>query len=303
MAAFETALPLRIGTRTLLTLRRRLVRHRIPLGQALEQKLPALPPLEASADGFLLSGLPSSLLPITAAEYPDLRPFVRQSYERRYVMLEGSFDAYLADFSSKSRSSLLRKVRKLARENGGLLDVRCCPGELDAEHYYRQARAVSATTYQERRLGAGFPQGPKALAEVQERASSDRMRGWLLFLGGKPIAYLYAPVEEDTLIYAYLGYDPAFAGFSPGAVLQFEAMRRLFAEGKFRLFDFTEGDGQHKRQFATNHVECADLLLVRPSLANIVAFSAYDMFDRTASVAKRTLLALGGERALQGIRR
>ena len=68
----------------------------------------------------------------------------------------------------------------------------------------------------------------------------------------------------DTVIYAHVGHDPAFNDLSPGAVLQLEAMRDLFDEGGFARFDFTEGEGQHKRQFATGGVACVDLLLLRP---------------------------------------
>src|SRR3546814_19032209 len=91
------------------------------------------------------------------------------------------------------------------------------------------------------------------------------MRCWLLFVDDGPISYLYSPAEGDTLIYAHLGYDPAFSEFSPGTVLQLEAMRDLMGAGRFRLFDFTEGDGQHKRQFGTGTLECVDLLLLQPT--------------------------------------
>src|SRR3546814_18752641 len=91
---------------------------------------------------------------------------------------------------------------------------------------------------------------------MRDRAGRDAMRGWLLFVDDVPISYLYAPAEGDTLIYAHLGYDPAFSEFSPGTVLQLEAMRDLMGEGRFRLFDFTEGDGQHRSEERRVGQEC-----------------------------------------------
>ena len=131
----------------------------------------------------------------------------------------------------------------------------------------------------------------------------DQVRGWLLFVDGRPISYLYAPAEGDTLIYAYLGYDPDFADFSPGTVLQLEAMRQLMEEGRFRLFDFTEGEGQHKRQFATGGVDCVDLLLVRPTLANLLAGHSLNGFDRAVALARRAVHSLGIEGAVRRLRR
>jgi hypothetical protein len=74
---------------------------------------------------------------------------------------------------------------------------------------------VSALTYQERLLDAGLPAGPEALERMRALARRDQMRGWLLFVDARPISYLYAPAEGDTLIYAFLGYDPEFAELSP----------------------------------------------------------------------------------------
>ena len=161
--------------------------------------------------------------------------------------------------------------------------------------FHRDARTVSAKTYQERLLGAGLPDGPEALAGMQVLARRDAARGWLLFVDGEPVSYLYAPADGETLIYAWLGYDPAFADFSPGSVLQLEAMRRLMAEGRFRLFDFTEGDGQHKRLFATAAVDCVDLLMVRPTLANLAVAGALNGFDGAVALAKSFVSRIGGK--------
>jgi CelD/BcsL family acetyltransferase involved in cellulose biosynthesis len=153
--------------------------------------------------------------------------------------------------------------------------------------FHALARGLSARTYQERLLGAGLPEGSEALAEMRALAQADRARAWLLFVDERPIAYLWAPAEGLTLIYAYLGYDPDFAEYSPGTVLQLEAMRELMAERKFRLFDFTEGEGQHKRLFATGGVDCVDLLLMRPTLANLLAGHTLNAFDGAVGAAKR----------------
>ena len=125
MPASETALPLRIGARTLLTLRRRLVRRRLSLEEALGGRLPALPPLGGEADGYLVPRCRSGWAEALAAGQDALRPFVRQRYRRSYARLDQDFDAYLAGFSAKSRSTCRRKLRKFAERSGGALDLRC----------------------------------------------------------------------------------------------------------------------------------------------------------------------------------
>lgn len=303
MPASDIALPLRIGARTIWTLRRRLVRRGVALEEALGAGPPPLPPLDRDDDGYLVTALPSAWAGDLQAAHPGLRPFVRQRYQRSYARLDQDFDAYLAGFSAKSRSTLKRKARKLAERSGGAPDIRCYRGEAEIALFHAAARTLSARTYQERLLGAGLPDGPEALDEMRALARRDRVRGWLLLLEGRPIAYLYAPAQGATLIYAHLGYDPDFADLSPGTVLQLEAMRQLMAERAFRLFDFTEGDGQHKRQFATGGIDCVDLLLVRPTAGNLLAGCALNAFDRGVALAKRIMVAAGGRSAARRLRR
>lgn len=297
------ALPLRIGARTVASVRRRLVRRPFTLAEALASKLPDLPALEPEAHGYLITSLPAQLVDPLAAAQAGFRLFIRQRYRRSYASLEQGYDDYLAGFSSKSRSTLKRKQRKLAERSGGTLDVRSYRAAAEMDEFYAHARAVSATTYQEQLLDAGLPEGEEALAQMRRLAAADAVRAWLLFVDGKPVSYLYAPADRETLIYAYLGYDPAFAEYSPGTVLQLEAMRELMAERRFRLFDFTEGEGQHKRQFGTGTVDCVDLLLLRRSLPNFVAGHLLNGFDGAVAGTKQIVHRLGLEKLARRFRR
>lgn len=294
------ALPLRIGARTIGTLTRRLVRVATPLAEAQAGGAPILPALGA-ADGYLVTGLAAAGLDALGAA--PLRQFVRQRYRRGFAALDIGYDAYLAGFSAKSRSTLNRKRRRWAERSGGSLDLRCYRTADEAEEFHRLARTVSARSYQERLLGAGLPAGADALAGMRALAAAGAMRGWLLFLDGRPVSYLYAPAEGQTLIYAHLGYDPDFADLSPGTVLQFEAMRQLMEEGVFRRFDFTAGEGQHKSLFATGTVECIDLLLLRPTLANLAVGHALAAFDASVALAKRLVSRCGLDSLARRIRR
>ena len=280
--------PLRftVGARTLWSVRRRLVRLSLSLDEAVAGSAPALAPLDDGDDGYLVTSLPTAQLDALVARRPELIPLVRQRYARRYAALAGGRDAYLAGFSAKSRSTLRRKTKRLAERSGGALDIRMYRTAAEITQFHDLALGLSRRTYQARLLGNGLPEGDAASAEMRALAAADRVRGWLLFVDGAPAAYLYTPADGDTLIYAHLGYDPALADLSPGTVLQFAAMQAVAAEGRFARFDFTEGDGQHKRLFATAAVDCADLLLLRPTLANRALIAALRGFDRTVALAK-----------------
>ena len=75
--------------------------------------------------------------------------------------------------------------------------------------------------------------------------------------------------------------------------------QQLMAERRFRWFDFTEGDGQHKRLWATAAIDCADLLLLRPTAANLFAGHALGGFDKSVALVKRAARALKIERVVR----
>lgn len=209
--------------------------------------------------------------------------YVAARYRRAFIDLSGTYEAYLGKFSAKTRSTLKRKIRKFAELSGGDIDFRRyrTPNELAAFH--RDARAISRRSYQEKLFDAGLPEDRDFLAEMRELAEADRVRAFLLFHDARPVAYLYCPIEDGRLIYAFLGYDPDYARHSPGTVLQMLALEHLFAEGRYRIFDFTEGEGEHKRLFATETVLCGDayFLARRPALtATVRAHAALCDLDR-----------------------
>jgi CelD/BcsL family acetyltransferase involved in cellulose biosynthesis len=185
---------------------------------------------------------------------------------RHYLDLSGTFDAYLGKFSSKTRSTLKKKVRKFADRAGGTIDWREYKSRDEAREFHRLARVVAGKTYQERLLDAALPADEAFAAELAEEFAVGAGRGWILFLDGAPIAYLYSPIRQGAVIYEYLGYDPEHRDLSVGTVLQYLVLERLFVEGGFRVFDFTEGGGQHKEMFATGSVEVADLYFFRRNL-------------------------------------
>ncbi|MGF1549394.1 MAG: GNAT family N-acetyltransferase [Sphingomonadaceae bacterium] len=301
--AAPVPLPLRVGPRTLLTLKRRLHRRALTVNEARANLVPELPALGRGDHGYWLNGLAVPALASLAARHPPLRPFVRQRYRRHFTDLGRSFEALLASMSGKSRSTLRRKLRRFAKASGGTIDWRAYRGLSGFAEFHRLARPVSAASYQERLFDAGLPGEGEDLEELRALARADLLRAYLLFLQGKPVSYLCLPAEGTTLFYAWLGYDPEHASLSPGTVLLAEALRDLMEEGRFELVDYTEGEGRNKRLFATGSVTCVDALLLRPSLANLVVGHLLGLFDGGIGRAKSAIARLGLEKPVRALLR
>jgi CelD/BcsL family acetyltransferase involved in cellulose biosynthesis len=135
----------------------------------------------------------------------------------------------------------------------------------------------------------GLPATDDFLQTAQTLASRDSVRAYLLFLDGNPVSYLYCPAENGVLLYQYLGYDPAYAALSPGTVLQLLALESLFAERRFAVFDFTEGEGQHKEMFSTANRLCADIYVINKRFAPATLTLAHSATDKLSAIAGKAL--------------
>jgi len=274
-----------IGSRRLLSVQRELATWAFTLEDVLGLGADWTPP-PTGRDGLRVLSAPQSEIGTIQAAYPGYVLGSRQDYQRHYIDMAGSYEDYLARFSGKTRSTLRRKQRKLTKELGQTYAVSEHRTPSEIEVFLDAALPLSTKTYQARLLDAGLPDTQSARSEMIAKAEQDRMRCYLLHAAEGPIAYLSLPITGDTLVYAHLGYDPDWSRLSPGTVLQMEALERLFAEQRFRYFDFTEGEGAHKAMFGTDSAACASFVLLEPTLANRTLLSARSGFDDFVGLSK-----------------
>ncbi len=221
--------------------------------------VPDLPP---SVDVAVIRSHP---LLLTVPQYSGVTAafrYIPDRYYRCYVDLRQTLPDYLKKFSSKSRYTLRRKVRRFTALSNCRSDVRVFARPDEMEEFHVLARQISAKTYQERLLHAGIPDDPTFVAEMRSLAERDAVRAYTLFLHDHPVAYMYcAAMGENDLMYRFVGHDPEYGHLSPGVVLQYFALENLFAEQRFDCLDFGEGTGMHKQFFSTGSLACADVLL------------------------------------------
>jgi len=246
---------------------------------------PEPPPRVNGADGYVVWSHPiARRLPVLSSRRDAILYMPRQ-YRRFSVDLAGNFEKYMGMFSTKTRSDIKRKLRRFSEASEGNVDwqVYRTPEEIAA--FFPLAKRVSRKSYQERRLRMGLPADETFIASALALARHDEVRAYLLFLKGQPISYLYCPVRERVVMYDHLGYDPTYASLSPGTVLQILVLESLFAERQFRMFDFTEGEGQHKEIFSTGNVLCGDVYVIYRRVTLMSVILLHHLVDETSATA------------------
>lgn len=250
-------------------------------------------------DGVLLRAIPwEQGEPAVKSDAAWLR-YVVQTYSHCYIDMQQSFDDYRAKFSAKTRSTITRKVKKWAEHTGGRLQWKTYKTRDELLQFHPLARSVSVLTYQERLLTAGLPDDAPFIDKMTKDADDDKARGYILFDQDRPVSYLYCPIVDDSAIYAFLGYDPQYMKQSVGTVLQWLALEDLFAERRVRYFDFTEGETDHKRLFATHVVSAANVLFLTSSMRHRLLVGAHLRFNRLIAAMREMAVRMGWHATLR----
>jgi CelD/BcsL family acetyltransferase involved in cellulose biosynthesis len=271
------------------------LRLQVRMASPFDEPPPAMTPtpptdeLMEGSQGFLIRGLPiAKALPVVSRTRGYLT-YVPLQYQHCYIDLGLTLESYQNAFSSKTRSTIKRKIRKYSQHCGGTIPWRTYKTPEEMREFVRLARAVSKLTYQERLLDAGIPDTEDFIHHAESLAHDDRVRAYILFDGERAVSYLYCPVQDGILIYAYLGYDPDYMQMSVGTILQWLAVEQLFQEARFRYFDFTEGQSDHKRLFATHQLQCANVFFVKRSIRNTTVIYSQLFINRVSRWVGTTL--------------
>lgn len=248
-----------------------------------------LPPWSDFGTGVevaVVSGQPVNKdLPHLTLQTNSIR-YVTVNENRYYIDLRGTFADYLKKFSSKSRGNLRKSVRKFSDFSGGQIRWREFRSAMEMAEFFQFAREVSQKTYQEK-IGQGLPSSDKFRERLVSLANFDAVRGYILFHYERPVAYIFCDEQDESLIYEHLGYDPEFREWSPGRVLLYLMLERLFAEQRFRFLDFGGSEHEYKKFFSTASIRCARIHYFRRTWPNLLLVLSHRLVNRIST--------LGGE--------
>jgi hypothetical protein len=191
---------------------------------------------------------------------------------------------------------LQRKIRKFTELSGGQINSTVARTPEEINNFCQTARSISKKTYQAKLLHLEFPNTKSFIKETNALAQKDQIRGYLLFCNKEPVSFVFCQCKQDVAIYSIVGYDPKFRDYSVGMILQYLLLQSLFAENRFDVFDFTEGEGAHKEFFATGFIECADIYCFKLNLINSAIISLHYLLSGTSrfivSLLKKLNLSL-----------
>ena len=240
-------------------------------------------------------------LPVThkLATLTFCRAFVRyvtRREERYYVAFTGTFDEYLKHFSKKPRYNLQRSVRKFAELSGGKIAWAEMKSQADMETFHTLAVAISQRSY--RHQLHGFRESAEFRRKLVEQAREGLVRGYVLMHQERPVAFALCKIQGEVITYASVGYDADLRDHSPGNVLLYLILERLFESKEFRYLDFSPIKYFYKSFFATDHQLCARALHFRWRLSSLIAVVMHLAVTAISKMGSSALAMLSGERMI-----
>jgi hypothetical protein len=194
-----------------------------------------------------------------AGEYQTLK---RATTVHHVVDLPGSFEAYMAGFSAKTRSTWKRKTRKLESDCGPLrLEVFTEADEVSS--MLALIEPVCRLTYHYHLMGHDLsPRNLQLVRNLTGWAQRSWLRTYVLFAGDRPVAYVVGSLSRGRYSYDMPGFDPGLSAASPGILLLLRMVEDLIGV-EATMLDFGSGHADYKEMLATRSFPEVSALLVR----------------------------------------
>lgn len=256
-----------------------------------------VPPAPVLASGtpcvMVLSQPIAAPLPVSTT-FVDCIRFAPHQYRRSTIHVQGTFEAYLKAMPPDRRRKIQQKQRRYREACDGRLPVRSFATRADLERFREETLPLAAKTYQERLFAKGLPKSSAFRDDMHARGEAGTARGYLLDgPNGEAIAYMYVTMDGAFVSYDYCGYDDAYARLSPGVVLQVAVLEDLFVTRPGSIFDFGEGETQHKDTFGTEAVLCADLYFFPKTFRGLELYAGQAFAHGVSRGAVATLARFG----------
>jgi CelD/BcsL family acetyltransferase involved in cellulose biosynthesis len=224
----------------------------------------------------------------------DLRkhvhPYIPYGIDRCHLItMQGTFEQYLAKFKSKTRSNLRRTIKKLQEHGNGKLELLRIEQESEVSLFLEKAAPISLQDRTARNVSWHLEDSAAESARLALLARAGNLRCYLLRCGGDVCAFVRGYQYNGVYYYNRIGFDARFTDYSPGTALLYLLIEDLFNHAPPRLLNFHSGNWSYKAQFATDHFDEANVLLVRSRLISRLRVGRHAVFVRSVERLKRLL--------------
>jgi hypothetical protein len=213
----------------------------------------------------------------------------------RVMAIPQTLDEVYKRMSSSRRKTTQNRIRGLDRHPSGASKIVCYRTAEDLDRLFRDAEEIAKKTYH-RGLGVGFADNALVRARLSLAARKGWLRGNVLYIGDRPIAFWIGMLYHTTFVSEYLGYDPEFRQSSPGTVLMMRAIEGFCGANHADVvteIDFGLGDAEYKAALCEESWQEASVGLFSPTTRGLI-LKLVSTSTRLLDLAARKVLVSTG---------
>lgn len=189
-----------------------------------------------------------------------LSPGVRDVHPHWLIDFPESFEAYLGQFKSKTRSTLKRKARQF--DNAFDVSLKIYREADDVEEFLSIGQKISEQTYQWD-LGVRLLNDRGTLERYRLNARRGELRCYAMFADDTPVAFMRGNIVNGIYHYGSPGFLTSYSKWSPGNVMLLRVIEDLIENTDCRRFDFGMGGDftGYKSMFGNRYYDAASVEL------------------------------------------
>ena len=218
------------------------------------------------------------------------RDYLRTPLTHFATTLPSTPEEFYRGLSSGARWQAKSKQKKLLKEFGGNVRIRCFREPAELEDLIQGVEQVAKKSYQ-RGLGVGFIDSPKTREQLRLKAERGWLRAYVLYVMDRPCAFWMGDVNQATFGSDYLAYDPEFEKYSPGMCLILKIIEG-FCDGNrdgIKEVDFATGHAQYKEVLSNRKWEEENVHIFAPTIKGISLNLVRSSFAAADQTVKKLL--------------
>lgn len=220
---------------------------------------------------------------------PLCRDYLRIAQQHFATRLPASNEEFYKGLSSGARWQAKSKQKKLIKDFAGDVKVRCFREVEELDAMIQDVEQVARKSYQ-RGLGVGFLDTPAVRNQLRLKADRGWLRGYVLYVTGKPSAFWIGDLNDGTFGSDYLAYDAELGKYSPGMFLIYKVIEG-FCDGEgVKGLDFATGHAQYKQLLSNQGWTESSAYIFAPSVKGIAINAIRTLVEGSVRAVQRVLV-------------
>jgi hypothetical protein len=218
------------------------------------------------------------------------RDYVHVTQQHYSAVLPATVQAFYSGLSPKSRWQAKNKQKRLLKDYGGGVRIRCFRDVEELDDMIQDVEEVAKRSYQ-RGLEVGFIDSPMTREGLRLQAERKWLRAYVLYLEDRPAAFWIGDVSRNTFGSDHLAFDAEFGKCSPGMYLITKVIESFCEDNREGVteVDFALGHAQYK-QVLSNREWCETCVYIfAPTFKGISLNLVRTVIVGTDQMIKKTL--------------